>query len=369
VDFEWSAADLAYRSEIRVLLRSLVPEDRGRFRPGVEHSVEGSRAVCERLASSGHLVPHWPTAVGGGAESVWRQVIVGEEMWRMGEPRAPQYLNVNFIGPAIIQFGTPEQQQRYLPDIVKGRALWCQAFSEPDAGSDLSRIRTTATAVDGGYVIRGVKAWISYAEIAEHCFLLARVPGESEQAGRGRTLFLVDMDIAGVTVTDVASIVGSHTFHEIHFDDVFLPADAVLGAPGAGWDIVRAALVNERAGAAEYCQVESALDAALRAGGEHDAEAALGEAYLRCAGARLLAYEAVSQGPDDSRSRAASQARAYLGAARQAGADALEACLTDSGVSAESQGVDLLNAIIGGITGGAYEVLLDLLTRSRSAVG
>jgi alkylation response protein AidB-like acyl-CoA dehydrogenase len=368
VDFDWSAADVAFRAQVRAMLESRVSQDRGRFRAGVEHSAEGSRAICRLLARTGHLVPNWPVEVGGG-QSIWRHVIVGEEMWRMGEPRAPQYLNVNLIGPVIIRFGTPEQRQRYLPDMLAGRALWCLCFSEPDAGSDLSRILTTASPVDGGYLIRGVKLWISYADIAEHCFLLARVANQDDMEAPDRTLFLVDMDTPGICVTEIASIVGSHVFHEVRFDDVFVPADAMLGAPGEGWNIVRTALAGERAGAPDYCQVDRALDAALTAGGDDGEDAAFGEAYLRSAGARLLAYEIASQQAHDVPSPAASQARAYLHVARQAAADALEAHLAETGIGAEAEGVELLNAVIGGIAGGAYEVLLDLLTRSRSRVG
>jgi alkylation response protein AidB-like acyl-CoA dehydrogenase len=370
VEFGWSAAEAAYRSAIRDSLRRIVPPDRGRYRASLEHSAEASRAVCERLAESGDLVPHWPIEWGGSAASAWRQVILGEEMWRVGEPRAPQYLNINFIGPAISRFGTEDQRQRFLPRIAAGQALWCQGFSEPDAGSDLSRIRTTATPVEGGYVVRGVKLWISYADVAEHCFLLARVPTVVDAARgdkRRRTLFLVDMDSPGITVKEIASVIGRHVFHEVRFDDVFVATNRRLGEAGQGWAVVRAALADERASAPEYRQAEAALDAALAASDAEDA--AVGEAYLRCAGARLLAYEIVSQQRDGKSSPVASQARAYLHRARRATGEALEQRLADTGLDAWTEGVELLNGVISGVAGGAYEVLLDASTRWRAKEG
>jgi alkylation response protein AidB-like acyl-CoA dehydrogenase len=266
--------------------------------------------------------------------------------------------------------GTEEQRARFLPAIAAGKALWCQAFSEPDAGSDLSRIRTTATVTDEGILVNGRKVWISYADIAENCFLLARHVDPAADAGTGsraRTVLLVPMSTPGITVREIGSIVGDHVFHELVFDDVRLPHDAVLGDPARGWDVVKAALADERGGAPEYMQAEGALSGALGATGEGTndlAAAAVGEAWVRTHGARLLTYRAVDdRAHGDDGARSAYQARAYGRVARQAVADAMAELHVGGGAETlhQDEEVESLNAILAGVAGGAYEILLDLL--------
>jgi alkylation response protein AidB-like acyl-CoA dehydrogenase len=193
MEFGWSTDEVAHRERIRSVLDRMLPENWEEIAlhgPGSEVQTDFSHAFCAALNDEGLLVPHWPSAFGGSDEGVWRQFIMAEEVWSAGEPRGPQYMNVNWIGPVLMRFGTPDQQDRYLPPIRAGQAIWCQGFSEPSAGSDLAALRTTATPVEGGYSVSGAKVWTSYAGRADTCFLLARVPAV-EGAATGKAAIVI----------------------------------------------------------------------------------------------------------------------------------------------------------------------------------
>jgi alkylation response protein AidB-like acyl-CoA dehydrogenase len=298
-------------------------------------------------------------------------------MWRRGEPRAPQYLNVNFIGPAIMRAGTDEQKRHHLPRIAAGDVLWCQAFSEPDAGSDLSRIRTRARKVDGGYRVSGTKLWISYADVAEYGFLLARLDRPGGVGRMPRIVLLTPMKLPGIAVREVPSVVGAHTFHEVTFDDVFVRQDALLGDEETGWSVVTKVLADERVGAPEYMQAEGALDRVLdlfakRGSVPSEAsQARFGDAYTRCHAARLLAYRAVDERvQQDPPTTAPFVARAYAHTARQACAEAILGALAElDAPDLLDADVEPLNAILAGVAGGAYEILLDLVAAELTGIG
>ena len=158
--------------------------------------VEAVKAFCAALGEGGFLTPHWPKAYGGREASPWEQLIISEETWSVGEPRGGQYMNTNWIGPALMAYGTPEQQAEHLPPITRGEVNWCQGFSEPDAGSDLAALRCRAVRDGDTYVVNGEKIWTSYAHAAEYCFLLVRTDPDSPKR-EGITILLVPMDTAG----------------------------------------------------------------------------------------------------------------------------------------------------------------------------
>src|SRR3546814_3378301 len=133
------------------------------------------------MADAGLLTRHWPQEYGGEESTPWEHIILSEELYSCGEPRSSAYMATNFIGPAIMRSGTPEQKDHHLTAIARGDVFWCQGFSEPSAGSDLASLRTAASPVEGGYRINGSKIWTSYAHSADYCFLLARVEGRSEE--------------------------------------------------------------------------------------------------------------------------------------------------------------------------------------------
>lgn len=375
--FAWSDELRELRSGVAAVLDAVVDSSSMWERASVAYSAESSRRVCTKLAEAGLLVPHWPTEWGGRGWSPWHQIVIAEEMWRRGEPRAPQYLNINFIGPALTRFGTDEQRATLLPPMASGRALWCQGFSEADAGSDLTRLRTTATRVDGGYVVEGAKLWISYADVAEHCFLLARLKADETGDGAGpRIVLLVPMDSEGIRVSEIQSLPGPHTFHEVQFDDVFVPSSALLGSEHNGWSVVVQALVDERVGAPEYVNAEVAVDRVLDAAQHADTElssecrARIGHAFTRCHAARMLTYAAVAdRAAGADRPVTAFQARAAGRIARQAAADAISLALVEIGdLDDPATDVEPLNAVLAGVAGGAYEVLLDLVASELTGV-
>src|SRR5581483_5327894 len=201
MEFGWTREQEDYRKRIRAALDELLPPDwYSKYVPqsyASDDQIAFSREFCPGLAERGLLVRHWPEEYGGGNGEAWEQFILAEEMKAAGEPRGPQYMNVNWIGPALMRYGTPEQKAQHLPGIAGGTTIWCQGFSEPGAGTDLAALRTKAERVGDHYVINGSKIWTSYARKADWCFLLART-------GQGRkeiSVFLIRMDTPGVSVT------------------------------------------------------------------------------------------------------------------------------------------------------------------------
>jgi alkylation response protein AidB-like acyl-CoA dehydrogenase len=301
VEFEWNGDELAFRRELTAFLESELPEDWEEISkggPGGEAQVRFSRRFCAALAARGWLTQHWPAAYGGADASPWRHAILGEEMWAHGEPRGPQYMNVNWIGPAIMRYGTEEQKRLHLPRISRGEAFWCQGFSEPEAGSDLVALRTLALRQGDHYVVNGSKIWTSYANHADHCFLLARTDPSSKRH-RGVSVFLMPMDLPGVEVREIPSVVGERYFHEVFLSDVRVPEASRLGPEHEGWEVVTYALQYERVGAARYARAALTLDElAERARSQgllgHPALLEkLGAARAACEAARMLAYRVI----------------------------------------------------------------------------
>jgi len=303
MEFEWSLEDAAFRRQLAAFLDAALPGDWDELAkdgPGSEAQAAFARGFCAQLAERGWLTPHWPAAYGGRDASPWQHAILGEELWGRGEPRGPQYMNVNWIGPAIMKYGSEAQKREHLPRIARGDAFWCQGFSEPDAGSDLVALRTRALRDGAEYVVEGTKLWTSYANHADHCFLLARCDPDSKRH-RGLVVLLVPMSLPGIEVREVPSVVGERYFHEVVFRGVRVPEAARLGPEGEGWEVVGYALQYERVGAPRYARAARTLDrlaSLLRAAGrlgEPEVQARLGEARALCEAARLLSYRVVDQ--------------------------------------------------------------------------
>ena len=299
MEFGWSDDDLAFRAELRAFLAETLPPDWDEIAkggPGSDEQVAFSRRFCPALAARGWLVQHWPPAYGGRDASPWRHAILGEELWARGEPRGPQYMNVNWIGPAIMRYGSDEQKRALLPPIARGEAFWCQGFSEPEAGSDLVALRTQALRDGDDYVVNGSKIWTSYANHAQHCFLLVRTDPDSKRH-HGITVLLMRMDLPGVVVREIPSVVGERYFHEVFLTDVRVPVACRLGPEGEGWEVVTYALQYERVGAARYARAALTLDAlAARAPlDDPTVQEKLGTARAACEAARLLTYQVIDQ--------------------------------------------------------------------------
>ncbi|MEY2942900.1 MAG: hypothetical protein RLY97_914, partial [Pseudomonadota bacterium] len=147
MNFDWTLEENAFRQRLRDFLAATLPDDWDEFSkhgPASPALAEYAKTFCGRLAEEGLLTPHWPKEIGGQGLDPWHQAILAEEMWIAGEPRGGQYMNVNWVGPTLIKYGTPAQQARYLPPITAGKSLWCQGFSEQNSGSDLASLRTKA---------------------------------------------------------------------------------------------------------------------------------------------------------------------------------------------------------------------------------
>jgi alkylation response protein AidB-like acyl-CoA dehydrogenase len=213
-------------------------------------------------------------------------------------------MGVNWVGPIIMRHGTPEQQARHLPPIAAGEVIWCQGFSEPEAGSDLASLRTTAVRDGDGWVINGQKIWTSYATMAQWCFLLVRTSKIGDEPARkkqhGLTIFLVPMSDPAITVRPIQTMMGPHHLNEVFIDDLRVTDADVLGTVDDGWTVVQSVLAFERVGIARYARCERLLHLAPKALGELWAELPdeLRGRWTRmlthCRRARLMAYRLVA---------------------------------------------------------------------------
>jgi alkylation response protein AidB-like acyl-CoA dehydrogenase len=301
------------RAELRRLVAENIPDDfLGAFTDDPA-DLEIAQRFCRLLAEQGLLCLAWPEEFGGRGASAWEQTVVREEMWAHHEPRGAQYMGVNWVGPAIMRHGTPEQRQAHLPAIARGEVIWCQGFSEPDAGSDLASVSTaarpvagdatgkTASGAGGGdsWLVSGQKIWTSYATIAQWCFLLARTArGDKKQ--HGLTVFLVPMSRPGIEVRPIRSMLGPHHLNEVFFDAVPVTGADVLGGVDQGWQVVQEVLSFERVGIARYARCERLLQAAPAVLGDQwdalpdDLKGRWARMLLHCRRARLLAYRVVA---------------------------------------------------------------------------
>lgn len=344
MDFALGGPADALRARLRALVTThIAPDYLGAFTDDPA-DLDVAQRFCRLLADEGLLTVAWPTAYGGGGGSVWEQTVVREEMWAHHEPRGAQYMGLNWVGPAVMAHGTEAQKQQHLPAIAAGEVIWCQGFSEPEAGSDLASLRTRAVpegAADGseGWRITGQKIWTSYAGMAQWMIIAARVgPGERHE---GITMFVVPMDSPGITVQPIRSMLGPHHLNEVFLDDVPAGPDAVLGPVGGGWEVIRTALAHERVGIARYARCERLLSALGAELGPHwDAlpaslRAAWTRALVQVRVARLLAYRTVhaveaGEVPDVL----ASAARIAVTQCDQAVAEVLVSALDETGLEA-----------------------------------
>jgi alkylation response protein AidB-like acyl-CoA dehydrogenase len=263
MDFAWTLEQQAFRQKLEQFLAVNLPDDWEEFSrhgPGSAEVTEYARQFCRKLAENGLFFPHWPKELGGEDMGPWEQQILAEVMWEWGEPRGGQYMLVNWIGPSLVKYGTEAQKAKYLPQIISGKTLWCQGFSEPNSGSDLASLRTKAELEGDHYRVNGQKIWTSYAGLADTCFLLTRT---SEDKKRGITILLVPMDTPGITVRNIPSLIGDGDIHEVFFDDVMVPASQRFGEEGQAWEIISYSLTNERLGIPRYQLARAALDRAV----------------------------------------------------------------------------------------------------------
>ncbi|WP_327252232.1 acyl-CoA dehydrogenase family protein [Streptomyces sp. NBC_01244] len=239
-----------FRTEVRSWLRAHLTGEfaalKGRGGPGREHEAFAERLAWERhMAAHGWTCVGWPVEYGGRGASTAQQIAFHEEYALADAPARVNHIGEQLLGPTLIAHGTEEQRRRFLPPIRAVEELWCQGYSEPDAGSDLANIRTRAALVDGAWVVDGQKIWTSLAHASQWCFVVARTePGSRRHAGL--SYLLVPMDQPGVEVRPIVQLTGTSEFNEVFFDGARTDAAHVVGAPGEGWAVAMATLGFER---------------------------------------------------------------------------------------------------------------------------
>lgn len=250
MDLTDTPADRAFRDEVRTWLTEHVIGDYaalgGRGGSGDETFGFEVRREWEReLAQGRWTCVGWPEEHGGRGATIPQQVIFNEEYVRAKAPGRVGVLGEGLLGPTVIHYGTESQRRRFLPPIVAGEELWCQGYSEPNAGSDLAGLTTRAERDGDDWVITGQKVWTSLAHTADWCFVMCRTDPAS-QRHKGLSYLLVPMDQPGIEVRPITQITATSEFNEVFFDGVRTPVANVLGAPGQGWEVGLATLAFER---------------------------------------------------------------------------------------------------------------------------
>ncbi|MEU7699471.1 acyl-CoA dehydrogenase family protein [Streptomyces sp. NPDC039028] len=239
-----------FRREVRGWLRSQLTGEfaalRGRGGPGREHEAHAERLAWERhMAAAGWTCVGWPEEYGGRGATLEQQVAFHEEYALADAPARVNHIGEQLLGPTLIAFGTPAQRARFLPPIVAAGELWCQGYSEPDAGSDLANVRTRAERDGDDWAVTGLKVWTSLAHEANWCFVVARTePGSTRH--HGLSYLLVPLDQAGVEIRPIVQLTGTSEFNEVFFDRARTHASHIVGAPGEGWRVAMATLGFER---------------------------------------------------------------------------------------------------------------------------
>ena len=248
MDFNLSAEDLLFRDELRQWLADNLPAGWGVsvFEPEDEDENAMFRLDWERkLFRGGWNGIAWPKKYGGRGASLIEQAIFAEEMARAKAPEGLNIIGRNLVATTLLHHGTEEQRQRYLPKIIAGEEVWCQGFSEPNAGSDLASVRCKAELSGDHFVVNGQKIWTSFAQYAQWCILLARTDATLPKH-QGISFLLVDMKTPGISIRPLRQISGESEFNETFFDDVEVPVENLVGELNGGWKIAMTTLAYER---------------------------------------------------------------------------------------------------------------------------
>ncbi len=248
MDLSWTEEEESFRADARAWLETNVPRDLGSgdTADGFSRHLEWERALfADRWA-----VVSWPEAYGGRDASIWEWLLFEEEYYRAGGPQRVTQNGVFLLAPTVFAFGNQDQQDHVLPRMAAAEDLWCQGWSEPNAGSDLASVRSKATRVDGGWILDGQKTWTTRGAFCTHLFGLFRTDPASERH-RGLSYLMVPFDIEGVTVRGFGRLDGDEGFAEVFFDDAFLPDDCLPGGPvlgdvDNGWRVAMATTGSER---------------------------------------------------------------------------------------------------------------------------
>ena len=249
MDFEFSERDEAFRKEVRGWLEANLPDDlRGTAFAASRadrDAVQRLRAWQKTMYEAGYVGMDWPREFGGRGATLVEQIILFQEMARAESPQLVNRGGVSMLGPTLMKFGTPAQQKRFLKNILTADDLWCQGFSEPNAGSDLANLQTRAVREGDHFVVNGQKVWTSMAHLADWCFLLVRTDAAAPKH-KGISFLLVDMRTPGITVRPLRQITGEAEFNEVFFDNVRVPAENLVHKLNEGWAVALTTLAYER---------------------------------------------------------------------------------------------------------------------------
>ena len=369
MDLTDSPQEAAFREELRAWLAA---NPAGEAPHGDEDAhYDWRRSWQRRLADGGWAAVHWPVEHGGRGATITQSAIFYEELAAAAAPLPANVLGLLLAGPTIMTWGTPEQQERHLVPILTAEEIWCQGFSEPDAGSDLAAVKTRAVKDGDEWVVTGQKVWTSMAQYAKWCMLVARTDPDAPKKHQGLTYFLMDMEQDGVEIVPLKQITGESEFNELFLDGARVPDANVLGGVGNGWKVALTTLMNERSGLAFFLQVRlrQLLDQLIA---EADSRGLLddpvvadklGELHLKAEVLRLTAYRGLTAietygqpGPEGSLTKwmwsETNQQLTQL-AADLLGPDALRA--------GSPWGFELLRARGNSIEGGTTEVLKNIV--------
>jgi alkylation response protein AidB-like acyl-CoA dehydrogenase len=306
VDFRLSEAEEGFRREVHAWLVAHLPAGwatPGSARPETPaDKVAFARRWQRMLFEGGWAGLHWPRAYGGRGATPLEQFLFAEEYTRVG---APSMIDIGvgpgLVGPTLIHHGTEEQKRRFLQPILTGEAVWCQGFSEPNAGSDLANCRTRADLDGDVFRVTGQKIWTSYARFADWCILIVRTNPQAPKH-KGLTFLLVNMRSPGITIRPLVEMTGVAWFNEVFFDDVQVPRELMVGELDQGWTIAITTLAHERSGAAPHArligELHDVLGLARRLGpsvtGSSAVRQRLAQTFVETEVLRLLAWKQVS---------------------------------------------------------------------------
>jgi alkylation response protein AidB-like acyl-CoA dehydrogenase len=299
MDLTFTDTETAFRDELRAWFSDNPPGEM----PDTDEDAAYTwrRDFQRRLADGGWAAVHWPVEFGGRGATMTQSAIFFEELARAQAPLPANVLGLLLAGPTIMIWGTEEQKERFLAPIVTAEEIWCQGFSEPEAGSDLASLKTRAVKDGDDWVVTGQKVWTSGAQYSKWCMLVARTDTEAPKH-KGLTYFLMDMEQDAVQVRPLRQITGEPEFNELFIEEARIPDENVLGGVGNGWKVALTTLMNERAGLAFFLQVRlrQMLDElyaeADRRGLLEDPVVAdrLGELHLKAEVLRLTAYRGLT---------------------------------------------------------------------------
>ena len=237
-----------FRADVRRWLAENLPDDWRQSMLGAdeEDHVAFQKWWFRKMMEGGFGAPHWPKEWGGSGFSFAEQIVLYEEIARAGAPRLILYfIALHHVPGTLLHWGTDEQRKRHLPAVLTGDEIWCQGFSEPNAGSDLASLRTRAERRGDHYVVNGQKTWSSNAHHARYCLLLARTDPKASKT-KGISYFILDLQTPGVSMRPIKQMTGASHFNEIFLDDVLIPADNLIGPEHGGWAVAQSTLSSER---------------------------------------------------------------------------------------------------------------------------